>query len=369
MSAVKNFLDRLGGTFLVSAMVPTLAFVSFCLLAFEPILPEPMHQALALGENFDPVGRTGIIALIITIVIGFTLTSLSTFNLKVFEGYVLIQRLKFLRRGELKKYRRMKAKLDQIDRRIKQLNTQRGPNIKRMRSSLEDKKYSLSVELQERFPSREADILPTSFGNILKAAEYYPRLRYQIDSVPIWTRLVHVIPPAYEAKIDQSYNQLVFLVNCSLLCLAFTGMAFFASFYQFILLQAKLQVNSPAWIPYFIRDNLTETTPLIFEQRVWLYGIVAVMALFMSLVFQRAALLSVGEFGDTIRSSYDLFRFDLLRQLHLPLPVNSNVEQTQWYRLSNFFNLGHDKYSKPLEYQHPTSVRAGKLFQEETSEG
>jgi len=369
MSAVKGILDRLGGTFLVSAMVPTLAFVGFCFLAFEPILPKPIQQALSLGKDFNPVGKTGIIALIIAIIIGFTLTSLSTFNLKVFEGYVLIQRLKFLRRGELKKYRRMKAKLGRINKRIEQLKRQRGPNIEKKLSTLESKRYSLSVELQERFPAREADILPTHFGNILKAAETYPRSRYQIDSVPIWTRLVYVIPPSYEAKIDQSYNQLVFLVNCSLLCLAFTTMSLFASLYQFILFQAKLQVTTPAWIPYFIEMNFHNTSPTIFEQRIWLYGILAVMALCMSLVFQRAALLSVGEFGDTIRSSYDLFRFDLLRQLHFPLPADHLEEKNQWYRLSEFFSLGDDPELEPLVYQHPTSVCAGKLFQEETLEG
>jgi hypothetical protein len=94
MNAFTNYLEKLGSNFIVSAMVPSLTLVVASLLVFDPILnigtifkdPQDVYQLVGFGP----------IILIVTIIIGFTLTSLNTYILKMFEGYVIPLPIRFL---------------------------------------------------------------------------------------------------------------------------------------------------------------------------------------------------------------------------------------------------------------------------------
>src|ERR1044071_66874 len=86
MNAFTNYLEKLGSNFIVSAMVPSLTLVIASILVFDPILntgtvfkdPQGIYQLVGFGP----------IVFIVTVIVGFTLTSLNTYILKMFEGYV-----------------------------------------------------------------------------------------------------------------------------------------------------------------------------------------------------------------------------------------------------------------------------------------
>jgi len=286
-----------------------------------------------------------------TVTLGFTLTSLNNFFLKVFEGYILLEHFPFFKKSELRQEKILRNKLLRVQKIIDRLEKQH-----KRRTELAKKytaiQHDLQTQYERRFPGRRSEIMPTPFGNILKAAEHYPGLRYKIDSVPMWPRIIHVIPQSYNNRIEETHNQLSFLVNCSVLAGVLGLQGFIAAIYQ--TLSALLSARGISEILYFIPINVSLYST--YTQRVWLYLAFAFIALIFMYIFYRAALLSVTEFGDMIRSVYDLFRFDLLKQLHFAYPNNTKEEVDLWESICHFMNIGHSQgHFELLEYSPESS--------------
>src|SRR5712692_4078105 len=67
--------------------------------------------------------------------------------------------------------------------------------------------------LAERFPPEEDQLLPTAFGNTIKAFETYPDVMYGFDAIEGWTRLLAVIPKDYRELIETTKAETDFWVN------------------------------------------------------------------------------------------------------------------------------------------------------------
>ncbi len=67
----------------------------------------------------------------------------------------------------------------------------------------------------DQFPHDESLILPTSFGNILRAFEVYPYVMYGIDAIPGWYRMLAVVPEKYQDKINEAKTIMDFWLNLS----------------------------------------------------------------------------------------------------------------------------------------------------------
>src|ERR1019366_8978839 len=65
--------------------------------------------------------------------------------------------------------------------------------------------------VKSQMPPLESDILPTRFGNAIKAFEVYPRDIYGADGVVIWPRLTSVIPKTFGEQIQDIRSQIDFL--------------------------------------------------------------------------------------------------------------------------------------------------------------
>ena len=64
-----------------------------------------------------------------------------------------------------------------------------------------------------QFPDEEAWLLPTSFGNTIRAFEVYPRVMYGLDAIPGWLRILAVIPKDYRESVDNAKAQVDFWLN------------------------------------------------------------------------------------------------------------------------------------------------------------
>lgn len=331
---------------MVAGFIPAIAFVTLTLFAFDPILPQAIHRRL--GDIFNPLSQSGLVMLIFSIVLGFTLTVLNNFLLKIFEGYIFLDHFPFLKKAELNRERKLRQKIIIINRKLdeyRNADKMEHPRAKRLLQHLS----TLQVQHSQAFPGLKSEIMPTPFGNFLKASEYYPMDRYHIDSVPLWPRLMHAIDPIYNLKIQETRNQLSFVVNCSFLALSFGVLSFVAAGYQWLL--GELYKQGQAELTYFIPINLTQK---VYDQRTLIYLFLGGLAVFLSIVFYRASLVSVAEFGDMIRSAYDLFRFDLLQKLHLDLPANSKMERNQWSTICDVITKGFVwEEAETLTYKHP----------------
>ena len=128
------------------------------------------------------------------------------------------------------------------------LDWRRLANYQKRIEDLEGQRYIIIANYNANFPKPNL-ILPTRFGNILRAAEIYPGERYGIDAVELWPRLAQSIPPDGTALIDQANNECLFLLNSSLLASILSLLSFLAAIYQCIL--ANIMVENTPFIDYF----------------------------------------------------------------------------------------------------------------------
>jgi hypothetical protein len=63
------------------------------------------------------------------------------------------------------------------------------------------------------FPEDPELLLPTRFGNAIRAFETYSQKVYGADSIPLWLHLSSVIPKEFGASLDDARAEVNFLVN------------------------------------------------------------------------------------------------------------------------------------------------------------
>jgi hypothetical protein len=162
-------------------------------------------------------------------------------------------------------------------------------------------KYSdLQAQLFYGYPQRPSRLMPTRLGNVLRAAEDYSKSAYGMDSVFWWPRLWPLLPEAVKTEIDGALTLVVALLNFSLLMVL---VALGGSVYL------GIEGN---WLRILL---------------------VALGGIGLSFVSYRAAVAQAQDYGERIRSAIDLYRFDLLKALHQPLPETLNDESGLWERL------------------------------------
>ena len=374
MQTFQAYIERFGGNFLVAAFVPSLAFVTASILLFGPVVPPDVLERIQfllgpLGEN-----NIGWTIFLVAVIIGFTLSSLNTYVYKLFEGYVLFKHLPALRSIEIKRASQIRTKRDAINKKIKLLEkridlwdkAKMPPRSEKEKSrimndiqNLKAERDSVSADYDQRYPPNDGLILPSRFGNILRASETYPRIRWGIDAVTMWPRLIYAIAIApkgdeYLAKVDISNDQCSFLLNSSLLSALFSGMALFVSIYQTLLLYLFNQKIEN--LLYFIPVDADAT---IYKQRIFLYLVICLIALGVFWFFYTASLYNVSQYGNLIRSTYDLFHLNLLKVLRLDdlapneLPENTEDEKMIWKRICEFIEIG--EVNGPLKFDYEKS--------------
>jgi hypothetical protein len=161
------------------------------------------------------------------------------------------------------------------------------------------------------------------------------------------------MPPSYFEKVEQSNNSLAFLVNCSALSVLFSCLSFLAAFHQSLVCIWGLCAGRR------LKHILFEVNPKLTYlaiQRVEIYLVLGLVAIGVSWFFYRASFPLVQQYGNMIRSAFDLFRFDLLRQLKQELPEDSEEEYDLWRKISEFIAVGERFGSLPLEYKYQTAA-------------
>jgi hypothetical protein len=161
--------------------------------------------------------------------------------------------------------------------------------------------------LHDSYPSAER-VLPTRLGNILRAAEEYPRDRYGFPQLILWSRLYPVLKPDFAANLEAVRARMEFLHVVCAWCAAFAvgslglGIAFGS---------APLLV---AWC--FVAG-------MGFAHAAYVSSLPAAL-----------------EYGDRLKAAYELHRFDLMRILSLKTPRTLTEEKRLWTQFVDFVVLG-----------------------------
>jgi hypothetical protein len=161
--------------------------------------------------------------------------------------------------------------------------------------------------LDREFGTRES-VRATRLGNVIESYQQYPAKRYRIETEIFWPRLQKVITTEYMDLLREPRIVLDFSVTMASLAVAYCAFALLAG--------PWLWFNALLWVS--------------------LGAAAALAAFFFYQVAVRAAL----QLGELIRSSFDLFRLDLLQVLRLPEPANHAEEKQTWEKFSHLAVYG-----------------------------
>lgn len=174
------------------------------------------------------------------------------------------------------------------------------------------------------FP-RDGAIKPTRLGNLLSAAEEYPYQLYKLEAILWWPRLAPLLPGKFRRQIDATLGPLVALLNLSVVL----GL--------FALGGVSLLFNSHLW---------------------WVSIFVVGIGLALAWVCYCGALNQARDYGDMIRVSFDLYRHEIFKQLHVPVPDSLAKEHELWEALNRWLYFyrppwRHDAVSKDSQLAYP----------------
>ncbi len=286
--------------FVIGFFLPVAIFITLSILI---ITPYPFgSQAIDFLKTDLLVGTTALGLL--SWVGGIVLLAVNRDLYRVIEGYRWYNPLKLFGWIEKWRYRRMLRELEKLNDEYRECIESKKEFSVKSRT----RRNELMRQLAEEFPDKEEYLLPTPFGNVLRSFEVYPRYMYGFEAIEGWGRLLAVIPKDYLELIDAARAQVDFWVNLGIV---------------FILLQ----------IEYIVLTFITGT-PLQW----W------VVLLFIALgtIAPLRATSSAREWGDFVKSAFDVYRFTLLESLGIDIPTSREEERDLW-----------TKYSQAIIYRLP----------------
>jgi hypothetical protein len=179
-----------------------------------------------------------------------------------------------------------------------------------------------SLVTKRQFSFVKPPLAPTRMGNVAKTVQGYAVNRYDLNFELLWSRLQL---PAQKDKdfgplLQSTKTQLDFLISCSALTFLWTLL----------------------WAVWFY---VTSGPAKVFLG-------VALLGPLVAYVWYGAAVAQYRTFADVLRSSVDLFRFDLLATLHYPQPDGVKEERQLW-QIVDALHLLYEVHD--LRYAHSKS--------------
>lgn len=195
----------------------------------------------------------------------------------------------------------------------------------------------------DRFNERQAcfgdgSVRPTRFGNVAETIQSYAATRYFLNLDAFWTRLQQVLQghEAFYAALQDAKTQLDFTVAMFWLTVGTAGVWFAI----FLFMAAGVPVP---FLAFAIGGPLLALLPFLA---------VALAGPALALLWYRLGVTAYVTFAQVVRSAVDLYRFELLRALHVALPADLARERRLWDALNRISAYGE---RVDLRYEHPES--------------
>ncbi|MDQ3918552.1 MAG: DUF11 domain-containing protein [Acidobacteriota bacterium] len=384
LSAISGYFSK---AILLGTLLPVIFFVTLSLLFLVPLFPPDLQlfePLAALDTQWKVLAVT-----LVTVVLSGLLYNLNVPIIRLYEGYPWLKSRigRRRRRHYARRYRQLdelRTGLDNLEEAMLNGGPAGNPPssplaspaagtllrdevIRQLRAmgsfsgllgdenlTPEQKWSKLIEEIDERrtgayeavpneFPNRADLILPTKLGNRIRSFEYYSNREYGMDSIALWPRLVASINKDYAVYIDDAKISFDFMLNNSLLCGVLSAS----------LLAAGIAYTAPMSDPRRLLLWLFQVA-LFAALAYWLY----------TLSVSRAA-----AWGTTIKSSFDLYRGELLKQLGYPdRPRTRQEERALWEDISRQMYIGDRPSGRQREHiaAHPRYV--GTYAHSETAE-
>jgi hypothetical protein len=303
-TTLTNTITLLVKSFRLSSLFPALCFVVTNYFLFLSHLPEYDTPTWLRDEGF---GHLIFLTFLLTALIGYILNYLNFPLIYLAEGYPLRNtrwgRFMIIWYREQKKRLEKQAKLP----------------------GSEQKFYE--EKLADYFPRDGDGCAPTALGNVMAAFEAYPSQRYGIDAVYMWPRLLPVLSKEkYAVFVEREKEGFDFFLNFSVLSgvLAVEG----------VLLRLLLKRPMFTWVALAS-------------------GCVAFLSYYWG------AVNCARNWGETIKTAFDLYRYQLAERLALE-PFKDKKDETEtWEAISYFIKRGRWDDFRLFRYPLPgRNVRA-----------
>jgi hypothetical protein len=169
------------------------------------------------------------------------------------------------------------------------------------------------------YPQGAGVLGPTLMANLSAVHRDYAWRQYRIDIDVFWARLQKIAQAdaAFYQTFEQAKTQLDFAVAMTAASALFTLV----------------------WAPIVFSVGGT----------IWQFGAVFLGGLMAAHGFYWLAVRNYRAFGEMLRSVLDLYRFDLLKALHIDLPANGAAERVLWEQLSEHASL---RSGLAIPYRH-----------------
>lgn len=280
-----------GRNFLVANLGPAMLFVAtnlILVLTQHLILPNWQIWQLFQAQSLN---YKAAILFVSSVFLAIGLQQFNIYLIRLYEGYYGRHRFPFrqMATSQRQRFNKLKAEIYRLK------NEKRDAGLK---------EYLLSRNFAD-----EQEILPTKLGNVIRAFEWYPHKIYNIDPITGWSRLVGVIPQPYQEQLEKNQVDFTFALNISFLS-ALVGME---SCVQFV-----SELSSAVRLEPFLT---------------------AVVSFCLSYGVYRWSCSLAAAWGEYIRAAFDLYRYDLLRQMRVFLPgqlVTPQEEKGIWSRVQEY---------------------------------
>jgi hypothetical protein len=329
LSGISNYFSK---SLILGTFLPVVVFVVFIWLLAVPLFPSdwPFFKPL---EALDTQWKVLAISFF-TIVLSGILFNVNSPLIRLYEGYpwsnlwIGERRRKHYQR----QFRILQAQWKgipwlefELQKKAAGLNIE-DPRIKQA----QNKKKGAGLRLNTDFPKDEKLVLPTRLGNVIRSFESYPDIQYNMEAVILWPRLVAKVDKEYSGAIDGTKTSFDFMLNCSAL----------SAVLALLMLVVGLIYPTP----------LTSLPSALW----WLVEIVVfwVAAFF----FYQLSIDRAKAWGNTVKGAFDLYRWDLLKQLgYSRLPQTVTEERALWFNISQRMSYGDSYLVPPAEYSPRTT--------------
>jgi hypothetical protein len=179
-----------------------------------------------------------------------------------------------------------------------------------------ESEYSAKVwDFYTRFPYRKDLVLPTRFGNVIRAFETYTLKVYGVDSIPGWVRLAGVVPKGMQSLVDNARAEVDFFVNLWTLA---------------ILLGAAAMGRWVLWlVSVWPIGGIADVS--------WLFPGCVAAAIAVAWGSYEGAVARARPWGELVKSAFDLYLPVLAKQLGYALPEKRVDRERFWGAVTGMF--------------------------------
>jgi hypothetical protein len=173
----------------------------------------------------------------------------------------------------------------------------------------------------------------------LRSAEENAGRKYSLNAIVFWPRLYPLLPDNIKGIVDDQRNQLDIATRLSVIFLL-SGIA--SSILYIVIVNSAISDNFAINVVKTAIPNRSAAGLLISSLSVFAYGlwlIVPLAAFLMAWISYKAAIAAAISYGKGIEVAFDLYRFEIRKALHLPLPKDLREEKVKNIFLRGFLKV------------------------------